>query len=140
MSQQKSHFECVVTETYCYRDMDNRHASECQTHVVSADSISDLYEKLGGFKIIETLPDQCESYTEIDFGHIREIVVVSETDVDEGILKTTVAYQQWERQRMEAAIKKQQALDAQAAAKEAREIAELKRLQEKYPTTLLQEK
>ena len=136
MSQLNSHFECLVIESYCYRDMDNRDACSDESQRVTAGSLSDLYEKLGEAKARETSPeDRGESYTEVEFGTIREIIVVSETDVDEGILKTTSACQRQEQQRRDAVLKKQLALTAQAAEKEAREIAELRRLQAKYPTT-----
>ncbi len=116
MSQRSSHFECHVVESYCYRDMDNRDACRDESQRVTAESLSDLYEKLGEAKARETPPeDRGESYTEVEFGTIREIIVVSETEVDEEILKTTSACQRQEQQRREAAIKKQQALATRAA-------------------------
>ncbi len=136
MNQGDSHFECVVTETYCYRDMDNRDTCDNELQIVTARNLNDLYEKLGEAKARETpLEDRGKSYTKVEFGTIREIIVVSETDVDDGILKKTSACQKQAQQRRDAVLKKQLALAAQAAEKEAREIAELRRLQAKYPAT-----
>lgn len=142
MSQQNSHFECQVTEMYCFCDMNDWDDQSDESRLIVAENLSDLYEKLGEAKARETPPeDRRDNYTQVQFGPIREIIVVSKTDVDEERLKSTPAIQQWERDRKEAAIqkqksaiKKQQALVALAAEKQAREIAELERLQEKYPT------
>jgi predicted GNAT family N-acyltransferase len=132
----ESHFECFVVESYCYRDMDNRDACKDNSYLVTAGNLNDLYEKLGEAKARETpQEDRGDEYTDVDFGRIKEIIVVSETDVDDGILKKTSACQKQEQQRRNAVLKKQLALTAQAAEKEAREIAELRRLQAKYPTT-----
>ena len=136
MSKRVSRFECVVTQYDYYRDVDNRDAQKEASRRIKAESLNDLYEKLGQVKIRETLPeDRGDEYTEVEFGKIREIVVVSEIDVDEERLNETSACQAYAEQRNNAALKKQLALTAQAAEKEAREIAELKRLQAKYPTT-----
>lgn len=143
MSQKSSHFECRVIKTYYFSDIGIMDAQRNESRLIVTENLSDLYEKLGEAKSRETPPeDRGDDYIEVDFGPIREIIVVSETVVDEETLRETPAYQQWERDRKEAAIrkqksaiKKQQALVALAAEKQAREIAELKRLQAKYPIT-----
>ena len=135
MSKKVSQFECFVTESYCYRDMDNRDACKDKSCWVTAESLNDMYEKLGEIKTHESPPEERgDEYTEVEFERIREIIVVSETEVDGEILKTTSVCQKQVQQRKDAALKKQLGLAAQAAEKEAREIAELRRLQAKYPT------
>ncbi|MHB1641943.1 MAG: hypothetical protein ACYCS8_04710 [Acidithiobacillus sp.] len=135
MSKKVSQFECFVTEYDYYRDMDNRDAQKEVSCRIKAESLNDLYEKLGQVKIRETpQEDRGDEYTEVEFGKIREIVIVSEIDVDDERLNATSACQKYAQQRKDAALKKQQALAEQAAKKEANELAELKRLQAKYPT------
>ncbi len=136
MSKKVSQFECFVTVSDYYRDMDNRDACKDGSCWVRAESLDDLYEQLGQIKILETSQeDRGDEYTEVDFEKIREIVIVSESDIDDERLNETSACQQYAQQRKNAALKKQLALTAQAAEKEAREIAELRRLQQKYPTS-----
>ena len=133
MSKKVSQFECFVTESYCYRDMDNRDACKDKFCWVTAESLNDMYEKLGEVKTHETPPEERgDEYTEVEFERIREIIVVSETEVDGERLKTTSACQTQEQQRKDAALKKQLGFAADRQKKEDLEYAEFIRLQAKF--------
>jgi hypothetical protein len=135
-------YECAVTINY---EPDDRDVVE----VVSADSLTDLYRELGQYKAQETVVDSSTRWdyprNTVNFGEIREIIVVTSSPVDADLLKDTPAMRDREARRQQK-ITAEQAVAAERMAtnakkkadkeakKVANELAELARLQEKYRT------
>lgn len=142
-------YECTVTLTY--NDTDdyyNRPRSREEVVIVADEDIDVLYRALGLYKAQETVAEQRnmgldDTYTEVDFSEIREIIVVSTAPVDTIRLLATPAMQALEEKRQQKlrAIQEEKARqDAEKAAKKAagekakvaKEKAELARLMRKY--------
>lgn len=141
-------YECTVTLTYNDTDDYNRPRSREEVVVVADEDIDALYRALGLYKAQETVAEQRniwldDTYTEVDFSEIREIIVVSTAPVDTIRLLATPAMQALEEKRQQKlrAIQEEKARqDAEKAAKKAagekakvaKEKAELARLMRKY--------
>lgn len=132
---QGKHYECFVTESQHYRDRDNYPTSSEESWLETSADLDVLYDKLAQVKTRETPEEeQGYEYTTVSFGDIREIAVISVVDVDEHRLQQTPAWQKYEQKRRDEQVRKEQAVAAQVARKEADERSELARLQAKYAT------
>jgi hypothetical protein len=127
-------YECVVTINHYWRDDRNYWDTATTENVLAyAKDLNSLYIQLGILKTQETTPDdRCDHYTDVEFGVIRHLIIISEEDVHENRVANTPAMQKLQYQHEEQICAKEAAIAATEAATTAKELAELARLKEKY--------
>lgn len=130
-------FECVVTRTQYDRDQDNYAIFTEHTSVESAPDLPTLYAQLAKLKTQETpAAEQINEYTTIEFGIVREIIVVGTSAVEETILHATDCWKQHEAELQAQREERNKADEAAVAQKEAAERAQLAQLMKKYPDAI----
>jgi hypothetical protein len=129
-------YECEVTISRGYIDGDGYPSSRETTEILSYHSLERLYKELANLKKLERPKDNFGDSVTVYFENIREMQVISESEVDLNVLHETEVWKKFQKDLEEKKKRDAERLVREAEEleriKEEKEKEELKRLMEKY--------